>query len=543
MKKIILVIILSIAFILRVYHLNELPSGFHIDEAQIGYNAYSILKTLKDENGNFLPLHTGFFNEARPMLTIYLTVPWVYLFGLNIFSTRLTNALLGVLAVYLTYLLAQKIVKDEKIPLISGALLAISPWHIILSRSSADGAIGLAFLLLSNVLTVSWVKNKKLIYLILSYFSWILTYFSYTGVRPLVFLHAGFWLGYFILTKRKKNTILMLGSLIIFLIFPVYFTSKSGDALARYKQIGNITKESAEARLQSSFLEDSEKIISLIITRTFHNKLENSIREFSGEYFKYLNFDFLFIHGGFPNRYVVYEQPLQYWLEAPLFLLGLYLILRKLKVENAYILFWLVCGAVPAALTLEDSPNMQRAVYMLPGFQIISSFGIVYLYNLRSKIQSIKVVKIGLTVLPILLIWEISRFLHQYSVHQPIHQPWHRNVEFQQIVPFVTKQEENYDKIILSKLGTEPYLFFLFYNKIDPTLAQRLVKNRNTEGNWSFGKIIFDRRACTAYEYGILEDNTLYGNAGECQNLPGTKIIYTVKRPDNTVAMKFIQKE
>ena len=52
----ILLSIIILAFILRIYKLAEIPPGFYADEASIGFNAYKILTTLRDEHGKFLPL-------------------------------------------------------------------------------------------------------------------------------------------------------------------------------------------------------------------------------------------------------------------------------------------------------------------------------------------------------------------------------------------------------------------------------------------------------------------------------------------------------
>lgn len=536
-----LLLIMIVAATFRLFKLTNYPSGFHIDEAQIGNNAFSILQTLRDENGAFLPLHTGFFDEARPMLSVYLTVPWISLFGLSVFSTRLTNALLGIAVVYLTYELAKKLFANEQLALISCALMAISPWHIILSRSSADGAIGLAFLLLSNLLLIIFVRRKKGILLLATVASWVLSYFSYTGVRPLLALQPLFWVGFLTIKGRRKAAFAVTASLV--LLWVVLLSIAGSDkAFSRYGQIGNISAQLAEVRIFPWFLQDSQGKQPIITTRIFHNKLENSIREFSREYFKYINLNFLFLEGGFPIRFSVPEQPLQYWMEAPFFLYGVYLLIKQKKTESWFLIFLFLSGPIPASLTTEDSPNMQRAAFMLPSYQVIASVGIVraisWLKN-RKKHQR-KLAGIAGVAFLLMFSWEINRFIHQSTVHQPLHQPWHRNVEWPQIVEYVSRNEGRYDKIVLSKLGTEPYQFFLFYNRMDPVKAQTLVKSRNVSGDWEFGKIVFSKQACPLHDYEGVEANTLYGNQGECREIPGTAIIKRIRRPDNTVAMQLL---
>ena len=82
-----LAVIVSIALVVRVYKLGDLPSGLFCDEAANGYDAYSILKTGKSLYGYDMPLfllHHGF--DYVESLYTYLSVPFVSFFGLTIFQ-------------------------------------------------------------------------------------------------------------------------------------------------------------------------------------------------------------------------------------------------------------------------------------------------------------------------------------------------------------------------------------------------------------------------------------------------------------------------
>ena len=89
-----------LAAFLRLYKLNTYPA-LNADEAAIGYNAYSILETGKDEHGNQWPIHFQSFNDYKPGFYIYLVMPFVKVLGLNEWSVRLPNALLGIASVFL----------------------------------------------------------------------------------------------------------------------------------------------------------------------------------------------------------------------------------------------------------------------------------------------------------------------------------------------------------------------------------------------------------------------------------------------------------
>src|SRR3989339_401801 len=108
---ILLFIITIIAGIFRLYKLDAYPVGFHIDEASLGYNGYSMLKTGKDENNNPHPLYVDMFGDYRPSGYHYLTILPIIIFGLTEFSTRLPGALIGSLSIIALFFFVQVIFK------------------------------------------------------------------------------------------------------------------------------------------------------------------------------------------------------------------------------------------------------------------------------------------------------------------------------------------------------------------------------------------------------------------------------------------------
>ena len=81
-KKLLLVILL-IAGILRFWKISEVPVSLFGDELDVGYHAYSILKTGRDYSGNFMPIHFQSLAEWRTPLYLYSAVPTVALFGIS----------------------------------------------------------------------------------------------------------------------------------------------------------------------------------------------------------------------------------------------------------------------------------------------------------------------------------------------------------------------------------------------------------------------------------------------------------------------------
>src|SRR3989344_7737190 len=151
---IILTFVFLLAFFLRFYNLGSNPPSLTWDEASLGYNAYSILKTGADEYGNKLPLSIRSFDDYKPPLYVYLTIPFVALFGLSEFSVRLPSAIIGALSVIVIYFLVKEFLQrwdkkhQELIALVSALFLAISPWQLQFSRGAFEGNIGIFFYIL-----------------------------------------------------------------------------------------------------------------------------------------------------------------------------------------------------------------------------------------------------------------------------------------------------------------------------------------------------------------------------------------------------------
>ena len=99
-KKVILLLIIVIASLLRLWKLGKIPVSLFGDELDVGYHAYSILKTGKDYQGNFMPLHFHSLAEWRTPLYLYSAVPTVGIFGISAWGVRLPAAIFGILSIY-----------------------------------------------------------------------------------------------------------------------------------------------------------------------------------------------------------------------------------------------------------------------------------------------------------------------------------------------------------------------------------------------------------------------------------------------------------
>src|SRR4030042_5008814 len=158
-----LICIILIATILRFYQLSQIPPGLYSDEVSNGYNAYSILKTARDEYGNLLPLSFRSFGDYKPPFYIYVLVPSIAVFGLNDFAVRFPSAFAGVLTVLLTYIFTRQLFKNNNIALWASFFLAISPWHLQFSRGGFEANFMIFLTLLGVVLFLNSFKKSFLL--------------------------------------------------------------------------------------------------------------------------------------------------------------------------------------------------------------------------------------------------------------------------------------------------------------------------------------------------------------------------------------------
>jgi len=180
-KNWILIIFILIGSFLRLWKLSSIPPQLTTDEVALGYNAYSILKTGKDEYGKVLPLIFQSYGDYKPGLYIYSTIPSVAIFGLNEFSTRLPSALGGILTILLVYLIVKKLFKNNKLALISSLVTAINPWLIFFSRGAWEANFSLTLTLLGIYFFLLFLEKPK--NLIFSAFFFALTLLTYQGAK------------------------------------------------------------------------------------------------------------------------------------------------------------------------------------------------------------------------------------------------------------------------------------------------------------------------------------------------------------------------
>src|SRR5439155_2990578 len=113
----------------------------------IGYNAYSLLRTGRDEYGVRWPLAFQSYGDYKRPVYVYAAIPSIAVFGPTATGVRLPSALAGALSVPALYAVGALLLRDRRVALIAAGFLAISPWAVLFSRAAREVSIFLVSML------------------------------------------------------------------------------------------------------------------------------------------------------------------------------------------------------------------------------------------------------------------------------------------------------------------------------------------------------------------------------------------------------------
>ncbi|MFH0749595.1 MAG: glycosyltransferase family 39 protein [Candidatus Gottesmanbacteria bacterium] len=467
-KWIIFIVIILSAFILRFYAIDRIPPSLSWDEVSIGYNAYSILRTGLDEHGKFLPIDAfAGYGDYKPPLSIYLTIPFVVIFGLTEVSVRFPSALFGTLTVLMTFFLVRALFyksKSATLPLLSSALFAISPWHINLSRAGFEANIALFFIVLGVWLVLKAREQKNY-----WFFAWIpfaLSMYTFNSARYFV-VFIGIALFIYSFSSIKKHIVPFLFGLGVaaIIVFPLVPHLLSKEARLRFVEVNIFT----DASVVKTANERIERGKNSILATVLNNRRIGYARSYLLHFFDNLQPDFLFIKGDGNPKFSIQDVGQLYIMEAPFLAIGILSLFVAHPSVGALLLFWLLASIIPAA-TARETPHALRILNSLPTWQIFIAFGIVTCgTKMKEWSKKIKLsVPVFVFVLIGLYVFSITYYLHNYYRHYGVEYSGEWQYGYREAIAASEKIKDRYDTIVMSETIGRPYMYTLFYTKTDP---------------------------------------------------------------------------
>nr|MBI5455864.1 phospholipid carrier-dependent glycosyltransferase [Candidatus Levybacteria bacterium] len=468
LKILLFLTIFVIACILRFYQLQNVPPGVNRDEASIGYTAYSLLQTGKDEYGRLFPVSFESFGDWKLPLYIYTVVPFVYVFGLSELAVRLPSVIFGVFSVVLTFYFVKLLFKDNRLAFLTMFLAAISPWSIHLSRVESESNTAVFLVLLGMIFFLKSLNKNWLI--IPSLISLALTYFTYAGNHIFTTLLI---IGTFFIYRDKisKTKFTLIGVVLFALMsgFIFYHTLLMADK-TKISGIG-IFGDPSIVHTKIEMPRNEHTNPQSFLARITHNKIVFLGKTIGQNYLNAFSPQFLFINGGTNHAHNIIDFGNMYLVEAPFLFFGLiYLFAIKKGREKRLILLWFLIAPIAASIT-KDAPHTNRMFAIFPTLSLITSFGILYLLTDYFKKPIFRKIFIMLTVFMFLINFTV--YIDRYYIHFARNETKSWGFIYKNLI--ASLQEENLinKNIVVSQPTRSPYIFFLFYLKYDPAAYQK----------------------------------------------------------------------
>ncbi len=468
MKKTVLIpllLILFVAFFLRFYKVTEIPPSLNWDEVSIGYNAYSIMKTGKDEWNEFLPIHFKSYGEFKLPVQVYASIPGVYMFGLTELGVRITPVVYGTLTVLLIFFLARSLFKNETIGLLSALFLAISPWHIHLTRASFESSFATFWLTIGVWLLIKGFEYKR--WWIWSVIPLAISMYTYNSARLFVPLFIFIlFLIYFKDIINFKKIIVISAGLFLILLIPIITFTLSGEGAARYKLVSITNDPGLIPRINEN---RGNTDLPVPIPRLIHNKVTYVSYYFIKNYLMHLSPQFLFISGAPHKQHHVQGLGQLYMFQIPFLIVGLYFLFKN-KIKFKWILLgWILVAYIPVSTTVDSIPHALRTLIAAPAYQIILAFGA---YELFVLFKNKKLRLLSITAIAVLALFNFKTYLEQNFVEysKSYSQAWQYG--YKEVVSYVKENQEQYDVIVFSRYYGEPHMFYLFFSGYDPAKFQ-----------------------------------------------------------------------
>lgn len=435
-----ILIILALATVLRFWDLGSMPPHLRNDEASLGYNAYSILLTGKDEHGDFLPIFFKSFGDWKPGFYVYLTVPFIAIFGLNELSVRLPAAISGVISVWLIHRIVIYIFASRKLALITALVFSISPLFVVFSRGAWEVNVSLV-LTLAAILFFLMAMKVKSKFLLLSVFFFGLTFFtSHTAKLSSPLIFSILLIAYYKQFKKIGIKIVLV-SFLIGLIFTI--------------------------PLALSFIQGKAARITTLSIFSYQLDAKSTFQSIAFRWFSLYSGSTLFIKGDTNPQHTAPNSGPLLLIDSVFLIAGIIRLIRSGGYQqNIFIWSSILLLSLPSALTIEKA-NFERVLPMFIPLSIIIAMGIKSVLDSSGKFI--------LFIFIFFYALNFIYFLDQYFVHAAKkNDAWQYG--YKQIFEKVGPLQQNYQKIIVQQSLEHPYIFLLFYQKYDPAKYQKIVR-------------------------------------------------------------------
>ncbi len=521
--KIGFLIMISIGVFLRLLYLGQIPIGLNADEASIGYEAYSLLKTGADRWGIKLPPYFLSFGSGQNTLYAYLSVPFLYFFDLSQTSIRLLSAILGICTVPLVYLFSRILFKNWYVVVACTLLYLFDPYLFISSRWALEYNILPFFIIVSLLLLThsfecisnnqSLTASQKLV-ILFSFPSLALIIYCYASALFIVPIFGLAILLYFkkeIWQEKKLFGVSILLFLVVISPFLLFILKN------------HILKSTLSI----------EQYLPFEIPQMLSNREE--VYKGIGKNLAIIKKNIIFVFSGFKefdrafNTTKFYMPHLFLWFGClGLVYVGGVLGFKNIKIifegsksKFAVLFFWSIACFIPF---LFFEMNLNRSVHLQAVVPILSMIG---LYGLFENIVELKFKKyllvgfIGLFLIQSILFY--GEYFSRFKGYDQF------TTDFDQALIVANKNKLEGENIAITSQLVFNYLFVGFYQKYSPSQFHQTLKADFTHPNVAVNAIE------GYYFLGDIANEGYYLNVDVFEEIKSEKSFITILKGNETL--------
>lgn len=470
---------------LNLFQKQTTQACFNADEAAHGYNAYSLLKTGRDEYGQPFPIRFKSFGEYKMPLYSYISIPFIAAFGLSVDTVRAPNMVASLIFPIAIYMLAAAMFKRRSIALIACTIGTFSLGLHSVGRHAHEVYISTLAMVFALGFFIHAIERKKAIWVAATIFALATAMLGYQAGRiyALCFLAVAWFLAIRRTFPLKYAIALSVGVFILF-IPDLFF---------------------APARVNNLFYFNSEGLhLKVLEYRTeggnplFFNKATVALRDILLKHAQYYAPQFLVDRGDLNYRFGYQDMSIVNIVTYLFFLIGLFHIFGKLNRNKVIFLLFLAAAPLAGSLSWADI-SITRTLFLLPLIHIAAAVGIYKTFtssavqkNARLS-QYLMIVCLGVYGFYQLMTWQI--FLYHYPNRDEVIVA--QQCGYAEVGKYLA-QNPDFKNVYISKANGQPYIYTLFFTKFDPHTYQKMARLTDAD-EYGFGQVErFDK-----YEFNI----------------------------------------
>lgn len=450
------------------------PPCFNSDEAAFSYNAYSILKTARDEYGSLLPLRLKSFGDYKMPLYAYFSVPFIALFGLNEFGARVLNIALSFVLPFVIYLFANELFKNKKIGLVTAFLTSVSLGLHIMTRQAHEAYLAIVLTTLAAYFFIKLLQKKSWFNGIAFTLSSVLLLFSYHPGRLFVLFFLFYSLIHTLCCEKQKKWHVVLLIVSIFAIFSVtdfVYAPKRLENLAFFNNAGFALKIN-ELRIEGGI-------------KYLYNPLFIGLKDTLLQHLTYFSPQFLLMNGddnyrfGYPGMSIF--TPIEYLFVF----VGIYFLFKNKERWQWFILSLTCISPLSASLSWAGG-SLTRSLFLLIPLFVIASYGFINLAQVFKQKQKKYYYLLSLLLFSFFIVFVWDFYLFHFPKRLTTIHAW--QCGYKEVNMFIKENYQKYDKFYITRDVGEPYIFTLFYLQYPPGKYQSQAR-LTAPDEYGFGQV------------------------------------------------------